>query len=222
MKLTPTRRLGLALAAPTALALALTGCSASDPAGSGASSGTPSASAVASADTTTAPPASPGTTPADNLAFGPFGYGPLRLGMTIEEAKATGLVVNIKVQEIFEHCSMGRLVGPDKKVIARDHTGIAFSHSKLVAIGIGPGMTTPEGIKIGSTYKELHAAYPTWKGRTGSPASGFHSGPEGFGLVGTSGNPQADYFFEVEDGIVKEISLETIDGDCQGESRTSL
>ena len=113
--------------------------------------------------------------------LGPKGYGSLKLGQTVKQAKATGAIVAKKsVKE-------GRCTGYDLKKFRtpKDEANVYIS-SKLgvAAIFAGKGVKTPEGIRIGSTYKQLKKAYPRLKNEV-----------EGVFTAKVKGNKKAHYTF---------------------------
>lgn len=92
--------------------------------------------------------------------LGPHGYGSLKLGMSLKQAKATGTIVRKKsVKE-------GRCTGWDLKKFptAKDEANVYISSKRgVAAIFAGKKVKTPQGIKIGATYKQVKAAYPRMK-----------------------------------------------------------
>lgn len=94
--------------------------------------------------------------------LGPYGYGSVKLGMSVEQAKATGAIVRKKsVKE-------GRCTGWDLKRFptAKNDANIYISSKRGVAlIFAAKGVKTPEGIKIGSTLQQVRTAYPGVKQR---------------------------------------------------------
>ena len=131
--------------------------------------------------------------------LGPYGYGAVKLGMTVKQAEATGDVV--KKMPGGGGCS-----GWDLKTFPtpKDSVGIYISpRVGLAAIFAAKGMKTPEGIKIGSTAKQLKAAYPHIK-------KDFH----GYYVIKISGNKKAYYSFGVTHGKVTESSIALNKQDC--------
>lgn len=127
------------------------------------------------------------------------GYGAVKLGMTVKQATATGDVV--KKMPGGGGCS-----GWDLKRFPtpKDSVGIYISpRVGLAAIFAGKGMKTPEGIKIGSTAKQLKAAYPHIK-------KDFH----GYYVITVPGNKKAYYSFGVTHGKVTEYGLALNKQDC--------
>jgi hypothetical protein len=183
----------LSTAAVAAAALTLTAC---------ASTG--SASASASSNPTTTPAAAPMTTttaPTGPLVLGPTGVGPLLLGMSLDDANATGLVDHIAAPT--QACSEGLLKGEHTKP---DEGALFMSaHLGVAAIYAYGDVATPEGIKLGSTYDQVHAAYPSWRGIDGE---------QGHGLIAVPNNSNANYRIDISGGQVVELDIQLEEQDC--------
>ncbi|MFC0861608.1 hypothetical protein ACFHYQ_04770 [Sphaerimonospora cavernae] len=131
--------------------------------------------------------------------LGPHGYGAVKLGMTVKQAKATRKVVQ-------KMPGGGGCSGWDLKKFPtpKDSVGVYISPKVgLAAIFAAKGMRTPEGIKIGSTAKQLKAAYPHIK-------KDFH----GFYSITVPGNKKAYYTFGVTRGKVTEYGMALNEQDC--------
>jgi hypothetical protein len=201
----------LILAVTCATTVALTACGTSaQPIASGAiSTASPSATGSSpAASPTPTPTSTPTPTPKPTKAapsktvLGPFGLGPLTLGMSPKEAKATGLVGH--VDDPTPGCTTGQLKGA-----SGNDGGLYFSSSVgLAAIYSHGSIATPQGIKLGSTYAQVHAAYPKW--------SGILDGTAGRGLVKVPGNSAASYRIDISDstGKVMSLALQAADQDC--------
>jgi hypothetical protein len=193
-----------AMVAALVAAAGLMGCDVDSPAPRAATTPPPVTTAPAA---TTASPAS--ALPPPNL--GPEGYGALKLGMTKAQARATGLVTGLGAGDAGE-CGGpgdGRLHGGDPADRDSLPGWLAFSSrsNRLVAIYAIPGVRTPEGIGLGSTYDELHAAYPAWEAIGPDPTNGRRG-------VDVRGNPDAHYRIVVRDHKVRQLSLDSDEQDC--------
>ena len=145
--------------------------------------------------------------------LGPSGYGALSLGMTKAGALATGLTTAMTA--LGEGgCGApvdGYLVGsPNTDGVALPGR-LFFSNrtGRLVAIYAFPGVKTPEGIGLGSTYEQLHAAYPGWAPMDSNPGT-----IDGRASVLAPGNANAHYRIVVANSKVTEISLDSNQQDC--------
>ncbi|MEV0621967.1 hypothetical protein AB0I81_52215 [Nonomuraea sp. NPDC050404] len=133
--------------------------------------------------------------------LGPHGYGQVRLGLSAQQAKATGKL-KLKLAGSGGACS-----GWDLKAhpTGKDSVGLYVSKKRGVAvIFAAKGMKTPQGIGIGSTLKQIKAAYPKVKT------------PRDFNpYVSVPGNPKAHYTFGVnKKGKLEELSLALNTQDC--------
>ena len=132
--------------------------------------------------------------------LGPHGYGAVKLGMTAKQAQATGKVVK-KLDGGGASCS-----GWDLKAFKTPKNSVGLYISPrvgLAAIWAPKGVKTPQGIRIGSTYKQLKAAYPGIK-------KDFH----GYYVVTVPGNKKAYYTFTVTRGKVTEYGIALRNQDC--------
>jgi len=110
---------------------------------------------------TPAPSATPTPPAGGNGVLGPDGYRDLRLGMTLAEARATGdlRLVDAPRSAVATGCAGFRLTDQpagDKNSV----DGYYSAAHGLAAVFARPGMSTPEGIGLGSTWAEVHQAYP--------------------------------------------------------------
>ncbi|BCJ70967.1 hypothetical protein CS0771_05110 [Catellatospora sp. IY07-71] len=160
----------------------------------------PSPSASASAS----PSASPSKQGTSRYTLGPRGYGALRLDMTAAQARATGLTTAIPATadcnaEVY-------LRGTRYDQEPANHPGrVWFDDGRVAVIWAVPGVSTPEGIRIGSTLAQVRKAYPKW-----SAIDGY----EGHGYIPAPGNSDAKYRIEVRDGKVASVALHSVNRGC--------
>ena len=135
------------------------------------------------------------------LVLGPDGLGPLKLGMTRSEAEATGMVAAFRNEPNSATCLWrSQLSG------APAGAGTVFYSETLgvATIDAYAGVTTPEGIGIGSSLAAVAQAYPGWQ-----PNERL-----GRGHVAVPGNSQAVYRLAYADGKVTELTLQYAHQDC--------
>jgi len=72
----------------------------------------------------------------------------------------------------------------------------------LVAIYAYPGVRTPEGLGLGSSYADLHRIYPSWQGLSGDHTNGR-------GGVPVPANAKAHYRIDVAKHKVIQLSLDS-------------
>ncbi|MEV0902696.1 hypothetical protein [Actinoplanes sp. NPDC049802] len=158
------RRTILVLAVVAAVTLAA-GCSDSPenvggqagPVGTAAPTFSPSSASSPSPSMTSAPAASPSSTPSSKpsrtstaLVLGPTGYGKVKIGMSLDEAAATGQLKT--VDRVEEGCGYSKLKTADVKIAHSTDRGVVYIP--------GEGRTaTPEGIRVGSTLAQVKEAY---------------------------------------------------------------
>ena len=156
------------------------------------------------------PPAAPPVPPAPStgapagptdFVLGPDGLGPLRLGMSRDQAEATGLVPPFWNENPSGPCAWrSQLVGSpaDAGIVLDSETlGIA-------TIDAYAGVRTPEGIGLGSSRAEVESAYP-------NVYVNEHY-QRGSALV--PGNDAAMYRIAFRDSVVVELTLQFLDQDC--------
>lgn len=156
------------------------------------------------------PASSTATPPSDfqpedgTVPFGPDGYLALRLGMTAEQAEATGLITP-NVQPLSSKGCKGYDYKGTPKEAARYAVVISPTYG-LVRLANGPARPlTAEGLILGSSETEMKKAYPT--------SAGSH-GTVGEWVTRVPGNADKRYWFLVRDGKVSEMRLELATQDC--------
>ena len=143
--------------------------------------------------TTTARPA--------GLTLSPAGLGPLRLGMTTEQAAATGAVGPYRDSSENGTCGSAGPAGPYR---AGDFDAL-FLNGRLARVYVDGSsrLRTPQGIGVGTPSSKLSSVPGT---RVESP----HPYGGGTNVAITSGN--SGYLFTVDKGVVREWSVGTREG----------
>jgi len=120
--------------------------------------------------------------------------------MTFAQAQATHLV-GAATTGSGQACKTARLLAAPGGA-----PSLFFSPTLgLAAIYAYPGITTPAGIAVGSTFAQLAIAYPTWRGLQGT---------EGVGYVPATGATASEYRIAVSNGRVVELALQLDAEDC--------
>ncbi|MBW6438609.1 hypothetical protein KZ829_33275 [Actinoplanes hulinensis] len=205
------RKVGLA-AVMVAAAFVVGGCGqdverldgAAAPDGVGATSPSPSVTPSPSPSVSSASP-KPSRTSAAPLVLGPRGLGELRLGMTVKEAQATGMITGYHVEDYLHNCGIAEFKAGNGK------GGVSFTPnevglSNIYAYG---SIGTPEGIRLGSTYTAVKKAYPDFVFTIDDRAT------EGNGIADTPGNSKAHYSITIDDGKVTALGLDAEGQLCQ-------
>lgn len=169
------------------------------PATSAATTGTPASSTPSASPSPSARPSSSATTTA--LVLGPNGLGSLKLGMSREQATATGM---LRPFADYRHeCALAQLrpAPADKGNVNHSRTlGIAT----IDAYG---SITTPEGARIGMSSADMLRIYPGWTAADGDATNGR-------GFAKTPGNSKAVYRIESVKGIVVQLTLQYANQNC--------
>jgi hypothetical protein len=131
--------------------------------------------------------------------LGPTGLGKLQIGMTTEEAEATGMV---EAGEGDRDCGSWYLK-PD----VRGDAGVGWSSRGVVSIAAYDEIATPEGIRIGSTLAQVAKAYDDLTGVAADNDGGsWGDGPALAGQEDKYGD--VHYRFLFVDGAVVKMNLE--------------
>ncbi|MDQ0378053.1 hypothetical protein [Amycolatopsis thermophila] len=101
--------------------------------------------------------------------LGPTGYGKLRLGMTFDEAKATGMLAGAGTAP--DQCATYRLTEGTGNIAS-----VTISPSGGVVAFTATGARTPENTGTGSTVAELRNAYPDLTAGAGNYSTTTESG----------------------------------------------
>jgi len=149
-------------------------------------SSTPGPSTRPSTPSTTSTPRVESVPQATGPVLGPSGYGKLQLGMSFENAKATGLLTGTDTAP--EGCADYRLTEG-----AAALSDVRISSTYGIVSFEATGARTPEKIKIGSTEDQLETAYPD-------------ASSSGSGYSAASGAGGA-YLFGVDSGKVVSLRL---------------
>jgi hypothetical protein len=142
--------------------------------------------------------------PATPLAFGPTTVGSLRLGMTIDEATAAGVIQpGTPPPGAVAGCQGYDWLGHSAAPAA---SSLLFSPTLgLVRIGGRVDAETPEGIYAGSSDEDVRAVYPT--------QSKAHTDADDW-VAPVPGNPSANYWLVLSKHVVTEVRLELAAQDC--------
>jgi len=165
-------------------------------------SGSPSLQPIPSDTATSHRPSTP-------TVLGPNGFGALKLGMSSRKATATGLIVAWKGTEGASCGLRSHLTGGHGAEAGSDGTVLESGKLGVEVIDAYPGISTPEGIHLGSSQAELYRAYPNWKN-----ASEPQPYADGRGLVPVPGNSNAYYRIVKYKDKVVQLTLQLKKQDC--------
>ncbi|MEV4134070.1 hypothetical protein AB0J72_18105 [Dactylosporangium sp. NPDC049742] len=133
------------------------------------------------------------------LVLGPQGYGALRLGMTKEQAVATGLLTPFDDSGCPQAFIKGRPEG-EGRVFLSASRGIA-------AIQAWSTLSTAEGMRVGMPATEARALYPNWTMVDGNLTQGRH-------FAKVPGNDQAVFRVLTFGDKVEMVTLQLADQNC--------
>ncbi|SFR16754.1 hypothetical protein SAMN04488564_104436 [Lentzea waywayandensis] len=151
----------------------------------------PDATATSTSSSTATPPAAVVTTvvtqtvtnqppPPAKPVIGSFGYGPLKLGMTLQQALDTKLITPDLGSHPDSACTSHKILGTDQGVAISKKLGVA-------SITFTPEMTS-DGVGIGATEEKLKAEYTNLR-----PV-----GPNYTWAADADNNPAATFVFGVD------------------------
>ncbi|MFJ6165629.1 hypothetical protein ACIQH6_10965 [Micromonospora orduensis] len=164
--------------------------------------GTPTAPPPTSA-TPPSPSARPSSsaTGAPSLVLGPKGLGSLRLGMSRQQATATGMLRPFSTNT--QGCAATHL----RSAPAGKGYVLFSSTLGIATIDAYGSIRTPEGVRIGTSSADMLRIYPAWK-----PADG--DATNGRGFAKTPGNDKAVYRIAMRNGTVTELTLQYSNQNC--------
>lgn len=154
----------------------------------------PTTDPVTTAPSTSQPPAPP------ELVLGPEGLGSLVLGMSLDEAEATG---ELPSAPVFDGPGCGYTDASDGGAVFSPDLG-------LVYVSAPRGVASPQGVEVGMTSDAARAAMPGLELYPGL-ADPSRSGR---GFLDAEGWPDRHYRVAWEDGVVTEVSIELRMQDC--------
>ncbi|WP_086820316.1 hypothetical protein [Allokutzneria sp. NRRL B-24872] len=141
----------------------------------------------------------PASASAGNV-LGPDGFGPIKVGMSLADALATGKVGEpVGGNELCRGYKWAYSPGP---VLT-----ISKAHGVYSIPGTAPGTRTPEGVGLGSTAAEVKKAYP-------KAVDGWQNGVAII-TTATPQNPANRYLFGTKEGKVVGFALQAVNArDC--------
>lgn len=183
----------------TALALVTAALTACDSGTTAPDAAPTSAAPVVNSTSVAATPSSTVDKPASVL--GPDGLGALKLGMSKDQALATGMIDEFRTMDgqADSACPVSAgLTGQGGTVWWSTRLGVA-------SIAPSAGVRTVDGIEVGASRQKVAQTYPGWT---------LAAGEDGHGLVPVPGNPAAVYRIEIKDDKVSSVGLQYAKQDC--------
>ena len=196
-------RTASALVLALGMAGALTAC------GDDSSESKESAPSTATSSETSTPPTTAGAAATETAppapsapVLGPDGFGTLKMGMSRDEAEATGAVAPFVNEPVSDRCLWRSALSG----APADEAWVFHSETLgITAINASEGVQTAEGIGIGSPVTAVDAAYPDW-----DPSDHVMRG-----YAPVPGNDEAVYRIAFDDaGTVTGLTLQFINQDC--------
>lgn len=178
------------------------------PAGVAAASATTTTAAASSAPaTTTSGKPKPSTTAlstSGNDVIGPSGWGPVKIHMKEAQAAATGVFPDHKATEGICIEWFAPNAAPIESAIISPNLGVI-----AIVARAGAKIHTPEGVEVGSTPEQVHAAYPA----TFQVADAtFPNGK----VIPSVGDEATGYRLTFHNGTLTRLMLESLNQDCYG------
>lgn len=138
--------------------------------------------------------------------LGPDGLGSVKLGQSYDDALQTGVMSPLPDINGPGVCKRARFkeAGDDARA------GVVWFHElRVISIGGYAGISTPEGVRIGTSLEDLKKAYPAWRDMDGRP-----NDEKGRSDVLVPGNAQAAYRITISNGVVDSVTLESVERAC--------
>ncbi|WP_052684832.1 hypothetical protein [Lentzea aerocolonigenes] len=135
--------------------------------------------------TVTNPPAAP-----EKPVIGSFGYGKLKLGMSLQQARDTGLISRDEDDDPNAECSTHEILGTGERTWISKTQGV-------VTISFTPAMSS-DGVGKGATEAKLKAEYTNLE----------PIGPNYSYVAKADNNPNATFVFGVVDGKLRQALLD--------------
>jgi hypothetical protein len=139
------------------------------------------------------------------LVLGPTGLGKLKIGMSASKANATGMLVPPLSTGATE-CEY-----PELRPRGSEHPVVYSPRRGVISIPGWGKISTPEGIRIGSTLAQVKKAYDDFRPHS---ADDLGKNGDGRGFAGFNDSNNAHYRFEIDNRKVTELWIEHDNQDC--------